>query len=70
MKRVLLTGIIAIIIIFTFSACSSLADIGSAFAQRLSSNKNQTTQNDNQKAKDNKTQKKKKIKLKHRLEMY
>ncbi|AJA46260.1 hypothetical protein CPAST_c01600 [Clostridium pasteurianum DSM 525 = ATCC 6013] len=64
MKRVLLTGIIAIIIIFTFSACSSLADIGSAFAQRLSSNKNQTTQNDNQKAKDNKTQKKEENKVK------
>ncbi|WP_010237633.1 L,D-transpeptidase family protein [Clostridium arbusti] len=46
MRRILLIGTIALIIIFTFSACGSLADIGSAFAHNLSSNKSTATKKD------------------------
>ncbi|MFT8316150.1 MAG: L,D-transpeptidase family protein [Clostridium sp.] len=46
MRRILLIAIIGLIIIFTFSACSSLADIGSAFAHNLSSSKDKSSKTD------------------------
>lgn len=50
MRRILLIGIIGIIMIFSFSACGSLADIGSAFAHNLPFNKSTDNKKDTPKA--------------------
>ncbi|MDF2504588.1 L,D-transpeptidase family protein [Clostridium sp.] len=50
MKRNLSIGIICIIVVFSLSACGSLADIGSAFAHNLSSNKSTNNKKDASKA--------------------
>lgn len=58
MRKILSILIIAIIIIFAFSACGSLADIGSAFAQKISPNKSDTSKNKDKKTDEQKQEKK------------